>query len=169
MNIEEAIKRRYSVRAYQSKEVARESLERVLGAARLAPSAHNSQPWKFIVVQDEQKRKQLAKAAEQSFVAEAPVVIVAVALETKEVLSSGVPAYAVNLAIAIDHITLAAIGQGLGTCWVGAFSQDKVKEILEIPAGCQVIALLPLGFPADRPGPKTRKGLEEIVSWEKYD
>lgn len=168
MKVAEAIKRRYSVRAYQSKEVARESLERVLGAARLAPSAHNSQAWKFIVVQDEQKRKELAGAARQEFVAEAPVVIVAVALETKEVLSSGVPAYPVNLAIAIDHITLAALGEGLGTCWVGAFSQEKVKEILEIPAECQVVALLPLGFPADRPGPKRRKTLQEIVSWDRY-
>lgn len=169
MNIYEIIQKRYSVRAYQDREVPEKSLQRILEAARLAPSAHNSQPWKFIVVHDENKRKELAQAGlGQDFIAQAPIIIAAVALETEETMSCDVPAAPVNLAIATTHIILAAVEENLATCWIGAFSQEKVKQILKIPAHQKVVALLPLGFPADRPGPKTRKPLEEIVGYEEY-
>jgi len=119
-------------------------------------------------VKDSQKRKQIAEAVGQSFIAEAPVIIAAVGLEPEEVLSSGIPNYAVDLAIAVDHMTLAAAEEGLGTCWIGAFSQEKVKEVLKIPEKCKVVILLPLGFSADKPGPKSRKNLEEIICYENY-
>ena len=170
MDVHEAIKNRRSVRAYKPDPIPEESLEKVLEAARLAPSAHNDQDWKFIVVKDSEKRKQLAEAARsQSFIAEAPVVIVAVALNPERVMSCEVPAYAINLTIAIDHMTLQACEQGLGTCWIGAFSQEQVKKILNIPDQYKVVALLPLGFPADSPKPKTRKGLEEIICYENFN
>jgi len=163
------IKTRRSVRSYKPDSVPEEKLKKVLEAARLAPSAHNEQEWKFVVVRDAEKRKKLAETAmDQEFVGEAPVVIVAVALEPEEVMSSGVPNYAIDLAIAVDHMTLAAVEEGLGTCWVGAFSQEKVKKVLGIPERYKVVVLLPLGFPADKPGPKSRKNLEEIVCDENY-
>ncbi len=169
MNVHQIIKTRRSVRSYKAEPVPEEKLKKVLEAARLAPSAHNEQAWKFVVVRDAEKRKKLAEAAMgQEFVGEAPVVIVAVALEPEELMSSGVPNYAVGLAIAVDHMTLAAVEEGLGTCWIGAFSQNEVKEILKIPARYKVVVLLPLGFPADKPGPKSRKNLEEIVCDENY-
>jgi len=168
MDVHQAIKIRRSVRNYKAKPVPEESLTRILEAARLAPSAHNEQEWKFVVVRDVAKRNRLSEAAGQSFIAKAPVIIVAVALEPEEMMSSGVPNYAVDLAIAVDHMTLAAVEEGLGTCWVGAFSQEEVKKVLGIPEGCKVVALLPLGFPADKPGPKSRKNLEEIVCYENY-
>jgi len=168
MDVHQAIKIRRSVRNYKPDPVPEEKLRKVLEAARLAPSAHNEQEWKFVVVRDVKKRKQLSEAAGQSFIAKAPVIIVAVALEPEEVMSSGVPNYAVDLAIAIDHMTLAAVEEGLGTCWVGAFSQEEVKKILGIPEKCKVVVLLPLGFPADKPKPKSRKNLEEIVCYENY-
>lgn len=169
MNVSEAIKNRRSVRAYQPTAVPEDKLNRVLEAARLAPSAHNSQDWKFIVVRDKEKREKLAEAAAgQSFIAQAPVVIAAVSLAPEHTMSCGVPAYAVDLAIAVDHMTLQATEDGLGTCWIGAFDQEKVKEILEIPAQYKVVALLPLGFPADSPGPKQRKEPKEIISFEKF-
>ena len=168
MDVFEAIKNRYSCRAYKPNLVPEEKLKKVLEAARLAPSAHNEQEWKFVVVRDAEKRNRLSEAAGQSFIAEAPVVIVAVALEPEEVMSSGVPNYAVDLAIAVDHMTLAAVEEGLGTCWVGAFSQEKVKKVLGIPERYKVVILLPLGFPANKPKPKLRKKLEEIVSYEKF-
>jgi len=139
-----------------------------LEAARLAPSAHNAQDWKFIVVKNDKARKRLAQAAGQDFVGEAPVVIVAVSLNPQDLMSSGVPAYAVDLAIAVDHMTLVATEQGLGTCWIGAFSQEKVKETLDIPPQYKVVILLSLGFPADTPKPKSRKSLEEVVSFEEF-
>ena len=169
MNVFDAIKNRRSVRDFKPDPVPEEKLNKVLEAARLAPSAHNAQDWKFIVVRDETKRKKLAKvAANQSFVGEAPVIIVAVATNPEAVMSCGVPSYAVNLAIAVEHMALQAVEEGLGTCWIGAFSQNKVKEILGIPKEYKVVALLPLGFPADSPREKVRKRLEEIVCYEKF-
>jgi len=168
MDVFKAIKNRYSCRAYKPNLVPEEKLKKVLEAGRLAPSAHNEQEWKFIVVRDGNKREQLSEAAGQSFISETPTIIVAVALEPEEMMSSGVPNYAVDLAIAVDHMTLAAVEEGLGTCWVGAFSQEEVKKVLGIPERYKVVALLPLGFPADKPGPKSRKNLEEIVCYENY-
>lgn len=169
MEVAEAIKRRRSVRAYKPDPVPEESLKRVLGAARLAPSAHNAQDRKFVVVKDAQKRKQLAEAANsQSFIGEAPVIIVAVALKPEYIMSCEVSAYVVDLAIAVDHMTLAAVEEGLGTCWIGAFSQKEVKRILKIPEKYKVVTLIPLGFPADTPKAKERKSLEEIVCYESF-
>jgi len=96
------------------------------------------------------------------------VVIAAVALQPEYVMRCEVPAYAVDLAIAVDHMTLVAVEEGLGTCWIGAFYQDEVKRILNIPREYKVVALLPLGFPADTPGEKYRKPLNEIVCYEVF-
>ena len=170
MNTHEVIKKRRSVRAYTSEEVPEEKLQRILEAACMAPSASNRQQYKFVVVREPEKRKQLAEAAAgQSFVGEAPVVLVAVSLNPERIMSCQVPAYAVDLAIAVDHITLAAVEEGLGTCWIGAFSQQEVKEILNIPTSYKVVALLPLGFPADSPGSKVRKSLEELICYETFE
>ncbi len=169
MKVGEAIKERRSVRKYKDLLVHDSKLRRVLNAARLAPSAGNQQPWKFVVVRDQKRRKALAQAASgQAFVGEAPVVIVAVGLDPGRVMACGVPNYAVDLAIAVDHMTLAATEEGLGTCWIGAFSQDEVKNIAGIPEKHKVVALLPLGYPADAPRPKIRKSLEETVCYETF-
>jgi len=168
MNVSEAIKNRYSCRSYKAEPVPEEKLNKILEAARLAPSAHNTQEWKFIVVKDVKKRKETAEAAGQSFIAEAPVIIAAVGLNPDDVLSSGIPDYAVNLAIAVDHMTLQATEEGLGTCWIGAFSQEEVKKVLEIPKEYKVAVLMPLGFPAEKGKPKSRKNLEEIISFDKF-
>ena len=169
MDVFEAIKTRRAVRSYKPEPVPEEKLKKVLEAARLAPSAHNKQEWKLVVIKDSAKRRELAEAAlNQDFVGEAPIVIVAVALEPEHILTSGVPAYAVDLAIAVDHMTLAAVEEGLGTCWIGAFSQEEVKQVLNIPNQYKVVALLPLGFPADKSGAKSRKNLEEIICYETF-
>ena len=168
MNVQDAILKRRSVRDYEDKEVSSDELKKVLKAAQMAPSAHNDQPWKFVVVKDKETGEQLSKAAQQPFIATAPVVIAAVALNPEKRMSCDVPSYAVNLAIAVDHMTLMAAELGLGTCWIGAFSQEKVKEILEVPDDCKVVSLLPLGFPADEPKPKQRKDLEEIICNNKF-
>lgn len=168
MDVFEAIRTRRSVREYQGGAVPEEKLRKVLEAARLAPSAHNAQERQFIVVKDEAKRKALAEAADQPFIAQAPIVIAAVGLAPQRVLPCSVPNYAVDLAIAVDHMTLAAVEQGLGTCWIGAFSQEEAKKILGVPENCKIVALLPLGFPADSAGTKSRKPLKEIVSYDSF-
>jgi nitroreductase len=168
MEVFEAIKNRYSCRSYKAESVPEEKLRKVLEAARLAPSAHNAQEWKFVVVKDAKKRKELAETAGQGFIGEAPVIIAAVSLAPEEVMSSGVPAYAVDLAIAMEHAALQAVEEGLGTCWIGAFDQEEVKKVLNVPEECKVVALMPLGYPADKPKPKDRKRLEEIISEDSF-
>ena len=163
-----AIKMRRSIRHYKDKPVEREKLKKVLEAGRLAPSAGNMQEWKFIVVSDKNTREKLAMAAHSRFVGEAPLVIVACATITDCVLESGQLAYPMDVAIAVDHMTLKAVEEGLGTCWVGDFDERKVKEALNIPDDVRVVTLLTLGYPKYVPGPRKRKKLEEIVAYEKW-
>ena len=166
MDIKEVFQKRYSCRSYQGKSVPEEKLKSILEAAQLAPSAHNRQSYKFIVIRDREKREKLAEAAGQGFIAQAPIVIAGVALEPEEVLRSGVPAYAVDLGIAMEHIALQATAEGLGTCWIGAFSQEKAKEILGVPKEYKIVALMPVGYAADFSRPKGKKNLEELVSYQ---
>ena len=128
-----AIKQRRSIRKYKNQPIEPEKLDAVLEAARLAPSARNAQLWKFVVVQDESVRNQLAEATNYKFIAEAPVVIAGVSLDPERVMRCEVPAYAVDLAIAMTNITLAAQALGLGTCWIGGFDQQIAREVLGIP------------------------------------
>ncbi|MDP6776269.1 MAG: nitroreductase family protein [Candidatus Latescibacteria bacterium] len=170
MDVYEAIKTRRSVRAYQDKPVPEEVLDRILEAARWAPSARNLQPYKFVIVEDPEVRRQLGVAADdQAFVGQAPVVIAAVTSDPDRVMSCEVPPYAVDAAIALDHLTLAAASEGLGTCWIGAFSQPRVRKILSVPDSHKVVSLMPLGYPADNEAPRTRKSRDELVSIDRFE
>ena len=145
-------------------------MEKVLEAARLSPSASNRQEWKFIVVSDKDARKKLAKAAfGQSFIAEAPIVIVACGTESKAMLSCGQPMHTVDVSIACAYMILQACELGLGTCWIGAFREDEAKKILNIPEQVRVVAIIPLGYPNQSPPKKFRKDLDQIVCYEKYE
>ena len=168
MDVMEAIKKRYSVRSYQDHAVETEKLDNILEAARLAPSASNRQEWRFIVVRNKDTRQRLMQAAkDQAFVGQAPVVIVACAKTDSHVMTCGQQCYPIDVAIAIEHMALKATEEGLGTCWIGAFYEDKVKEILGIPKDIRVVALLTLGYPVKlRPNPKDRLRLKEIVMYE---
>jgi nitroreductase len=169
MAILHQIQQRYSVRSYQARPVEKEKLASVMEAARLAPSARNCQEWRFVVVQDAALRKKLAVAANnQMFVGEAPVVIVCCGMNTAFTMRCGQPAYPINLAIAIDHMTLQAVEEGLGTCWIGSFYEDQVKDILGVPADVRVVELLTLGYPKDSPKPKSRMPLGQLVSHDRW-
>jgi nitroreductase len=169
MDVFEAINRRHSVRSYKPTEVEEDKLKKVLEAARLSPSASNRQDWKFIVVRDKETRKKLAKAAfGQSFIGEAPVVIVACGTEPKAMLSCGQPTHTIDVSIACAYLILQACELGLGTCWIGAFSQEETKKILNIPEEAKVVAITPLGYPNQGPSQKFRKRLDQIVCYEKY-
>ena len=165
----EAIKKRQSVRSYLDKEIPEELLRQVLEAGRLAPSAKNIQPWRFIVVKDNKIKEQLVPACKnQKFVGEASVVIVGCATNPGYRMGNGVHSYSIDLAIALDHMSLQAAELNLGTCWIGSFYQDKVKEVLDIPEEISVVALMPLGFPQTLGAKRGRKTLSEIVCYEKY-
>lgn len=148
MNVLEAIKTRKSVRAYMDQPVEEDKLNVILEAGRLAPSASNCQDWRFVIVREMGIKKKLVEAAGgQEFIGEAPVVIVACAETDERVMKCGQLCYPIDVAIALDHITLAAVELGLGTCWVGHFDEREVKEILGIPAEIRVVELMPLGYP----------------------
>ena len=169
MNVIEAIKARRSVRSYQDKPVEPQKLDQILEAARLAPSANNFQDWKFVVVHDSATRQALVKACnDQAFIAQAPVVIAACSTNPNRLMSSGQPAAAVDLAIAVDHMTLAAVELGLGTCWIGAFDAPAVAKLLDVPDGAVVVHVLPLGYPAKTSAPRPRKSASEVLCQEKF-
>jgi nitroreductase len=161
VEFKEVIEKRRSIRKYKETPVAREKIKEILEAARIAPSAGHRQPWHFIVVEDKEKIKKLAKS---DWAADAPVMIVGLA--DKEAS----PGWCENdLGIAFEHIVLAATDLGLGTCWMGQSNrEDMVRELLDIPDHFKVVAVTPVGEVNEKPSPKERKSLDEIASWEKY-
>jgi nitroreductase len=169
MDIMEAIRSRRSIRSYQDRPVEKDKLNLILEAGRLAPSARNLQDWRFVVVQDEDKRQELSGAARgQPFVAQAPVIIAACGTETEYVMTCGQQCYPIDVTIAVDHMSLMATGLGLGSCWIGAFYEDQVKQILGIPKNIRVVVMLAMGYPAEAPAARPRKRLGEIVACEKW-
>ncbi len=170
MDVFTAISQRSSVRAYKETDVKEDNLKKILEAARLSPSASNRQEWKFIVVKNKETKKKLANAAfGQSFIGEAPIVIVACATESKSIMACGQPAYTVDVSIACTFIILQAQELGLGTCWIGAFDENEVKKVLKIPQQIRVVAMTPLGYPNQPPSQKSRKNLDQIVCFEDYE
>jgi len=164
MEVFEAIETRRSIRKYKPSNIPNEHLKKILEAARLAPSARNRQPWHFIVVQGSERKKLVAEAARnQMFLADAGVIIVALA--DPEVSPKWCKQ---DVMIAMEHVVLASTGLGYGTCWIGAFEEEQVKQLLGIPKRMAVVALLPIGVPDEKPQPKPRKDFGEIFSDEKY-
>lgn len=166
MEVYEAIKKRRSIREYETREVEREKLKRVLNAARLAPSAKNIQPWRVIVVEDKGLREELAKAAYgQKYLSQAPYVIVICVNEKECYQEHGdyMTSFAVDGAIFTDHLTLAACAEGLGTCWIAKFNERKIKELLKVPEPYRIVVMTPLGYPAEEGRDKGRKALSEIL------
>ena len=166
MPVLDVIQQRYSVRKYLDKPVEEEKLQRVLEAARLAPSASNRQIWRFVVVRDAERRQALAEAAGQPFLGEAPVVIAGCAADTTRVMRCGLSCHPVDLAIALEHIALQAVAEGLGTCWIGAFDQQAAKAAIGAPAEVEIVELMPLGYPAATMPPRQRLALDEIVMYD---
>jgi len=156
------------VRAYADRAVEDHKLLRVLDAGRLAPSARNGQHWKFVVVREAALRGAVARAAEQPFLGEAPVIIAIVSTQPDRLMYCGIPTGPVDCAIAIDHMTLAAVAEGLGTCWIGHFDQDACCKLLEVPGSASIIELLALGYPQAGPSRASRKPLEEVVCYERF-
>ena len=171
MDVLEAIKTRKSVRAYDSRSIPNEILLRILEAGRLAPSAGNIQPWHFVVVSDVEKRKRLAQTRYARFLAESPVVIVGCGDQ-----KASPRWYVVDVTIALENMVLTATNEGLGTCWIGSFSEDEIREMLKIPENFRVVALLAVGYSRkklDLAGKllhliRRRKKLKKTASFEEF-
>lgn len=168
MGVFTALQERRSIRKYSPDPVEEVKLLKVLEAARLSPSAGNRQNWRFVVVTDRSLRNLLAGTTEYKFIAEAPVIIAACGTDTTSVMRCGQSRHTVDLSIATAYMILEAQELGLGTCWIGGFDEMRAREILEVPEGVSIVALTPLGYPAEEPGQRPRKLLEDIVSYDKY-
>jgi len=167
----EVIGRRFSVRSFRSTAIDDATLQAILEVANGAPSAGNLQAFEIVVVRDPERKRELAKAAlDQTFVAEAPVMLVFLInpdCNREKYGSRGVELYSVQDAtIACSYAQLAATASGLGSCWVGAFEEDKVGEIVGAPDGWRPVAILPLGVPAEAAGPRERRALSDLVHEE---
>jgi nitroreductase len=173
MNVFEAIKERRSIRSFKEQDVKEEDIEMLIEAARWAPSAGNIQPWEFIIVRRHDLREELAEAAfGQAFVEEAPIVIVVCANENRSFQGysvRGKTLYCIqDTAAAIQNIHLTAHSLGLGTCWIGAFNEEKVVKILKVPNGVRPVAIVPVGCPAESPAPRNRRPISQIVHDETF-
>lgn len=168
----ELAEKRRSVRAYKPDDVPEDLLQTVLEAARLAPSAVNKQPWRFIVVRSETGRRALGAAYAREWFWKAPVVIAVCILPGEAWTRSfdGKNYAMVDGALAMDHLQLAAAELGLGTCWIGAFDPAAAREILNLPDGVEILGMTPLGFPDVEPNPRvrSRRPLGESVLKERW-
>jgi nitroreductase len=174
MQFLELAKKRFSVRNFKPKRVEEVKLKKIIEAARVAPSAVNYQPWHFVVLTDEMQREAVSSTYNAQWIRSAPVIVAACGDHSKSwKRGDGKDHLDIDVAIAIDHMTLAAAELGLGTCWVCAFDEEKCRLILGLPDSFEVIALIPLGYPDEEGDTKrfvvARKKLEEIVHWNSYE
>jgi nitroreductase len=176
MEVLEAIRAYRPCGEFSPRPLAPETLKKVLGAARLAPSQRNLQPWRFVVVRDDEQKRLLAQATPRGrLVAEAPAVVVAFSVEEDIPMTIGgfISAYPLDVAVAIDHLQLAATAEGLGTAWIVEFNDEKVRSVLHVPEGIHPLAIIPVGYPAEpngkaKPESDGRKSPDEIIAYDEY-
>lgn len=167
MEILETILKRRSIRKFKRDSIPSEIIEKLKEALIWAPSAGNLQARKFYFVFNEEKKRELVKAAlNQNFIAQAPLVIVG-CCDLEKISwygERGKNLYAIcDVSAAIENLMLAAVEKGLGTCWVGAFNEKKVSEILNLPKNERAIAIIPVGFPAETPSVPERESKEKLI------
>jgi nitroreductase len=171
MKFSALITQRYSARKYKDQPVEKEKLLHVLEAGRLAPSAVNFQPWQFLVITKPENLDRIVEVYPRDWIKKAPAIILAFADHSQSWKrnSDGKDFADVDIAIAVDHMTLQAAELGLGTCWVCNFDAVKCARILNLPSHIEPLVMLPLGYPDDSALAKKRKKLEEIVYWETFE
>ena len=168
MTVLEAIRQRYSCRAYQDKAIEQDKLGTIFEAARLAPSAMNTQDWRFVVVTDKETKRQVAETTNRPEVFQKAGAIITACSNSDHVMRCGQAIGPIDVAIALEHIALQAAELGLATCWIGSFYTDKVRAILGIPADIAIIELMAIGYPADSKKEPQREPIEKILCYEKW-
>jgi nitroreductase len=172
MELNEAIKKRRSIRAYKTQDVPEEVVNKLIEAASYAPSAGNIQPWRFVVARKPETKKKLAQAASQAFVEEAPVVIVVCANEQRAEMGYGVRGktlYCIqDTTAATQNILLTAYSLGLGTCWVGAFNEEQARKAVNAPEEMRPVAMIPVGYPNETRAQRNRRPLSQIMHYESF-
>jgi len=169
MEFSELIRARYSVRAYKPDPVEEEKLHQVLEAAQLAPTAANRQPFQLIVIHTAGAEADLRRIYARPWLTQAPLIVCICSVPAQGWVRVDGKNYAdVDVAIAMDHLVLAATNLGLGTCWIAAFDPASARQVLGLPDGVEPIAFTPLGYAVGQPGPKQRKELDELVRYERW-
>jgi nitroreductase len=164
MDFYKVLQRRRSIRGYASDPVPEETLGRLYEAISLAPTACNNQPIRFLFVSEPETRRRICACYPRAWLAQAPVIVVALGNPgTAWHRFNGTSAHTIDVAIAMEHLVLAAAAEGLGTCWICAFDQEALRQSLRLPDCWEVVALTPLGRPAVEPGPMTRKPIDDII------
>ena len=164
MNFLELVKNRYSCRAYKSLKVEKEKLDYILECVRFAPSAVNKQPWRFHIVSKAEDKERLQLCYNRDWFKTAPMYVIASVLHDEEwVRADGKHHGDIDIAIAVEHLCLAATEQGLATCWVCNFDSVMCKELFALPENEEPAVIIPLGYAADEAKQKNRKGIDDIV------
>ena len=165
MSLVDVVLSRRSIRRYEQKEIPKDALDKILDAGRQAPSAANRQPWHFIVVTDPEIKKELSKGLFNRFIKDTPVTLIGCA--HKDLIAGKWSI--ISTTIALHNMVVAAWAMGIGSCWVGDFNEEKIKKLLNIPESWNIVALISLGYPAEKPQPRKKKSIEEIVSFNKFE
>lgn len=164
MEFYEVLKNRRSIRSYKADAVTDQQLLKLAEAVNLAPTACNKQPFKLLLARDPEMRKAICANCRFEFLAQAPVIAVMMTNESESwTRFEGDPAADIDASIAMEHLVLAAAAEGLGTCWICAFSRPQMNEALGIRTPWSAFALSPIGYAAGAPRPFTRKTLAEVV------
>jgi len=156
---------RRSVRRYKNESVSEEILDKILEAGRQSPSAANRQPWHFIIVTDQHVKNKLGSGLFNRFIKSSAFTIIGV-YTPKDPISNRWGQ--IDTTIAMQSMVIAAHVQGIGSCWIGAFNEEKVKETLDIPEEAKVVAILSFGIPAEEPGQKRKKSKEKIYHYDRW-
>ena len=167
MELMDVIRDRRSIRKYRPDPVPQDKIDAILEAARLAPSWANGQCWTFIVVTDPKIKHEVAQAGNE-WIEHAPAIIVACADPKQSGAKGDQSYYLLDIGIAMEHLILAAHEQGLGTCWIGWFDEEKVRQALGVPADLRIVASTPLGCPEEQPQARPRKPRNEIARAQRY-
>jgi nitroreductase len=164
MDAIEALKGRRSIRSYEDKPVPREVLEEIIDTARLAPTANNTQPWEFIVVTEREMRVKIADLTDYGkFIAGSGACMVVFSKDVKRYLEDG--------SAATENILIAAHALGLGACWVAGYKKvyaEPLRELLGVPADYKLVALVALGYPAEKVAPHNKRSLSDVLHWERF-
>ncbi|MCW4051796.1 MAG: nitroreductase family protein [Candidatus Bathyarchaeota archaeon] len=170
MGVFEIIRKRRSIRLYEEKPVEQEKLNRVLEACRLAPSADNRQPWRFIVVTNDEVKEKLRASYDEEWFVSAPVIIIGCAVPKEAwVRMDGQEYWMVDVAIAMQNMILVATELGLGTCWIADFDEEAARKTLKLSQNVRIVAMTPLGYPTEEKRPvRNRKSLSEIVHYDSW-
>jgi len=164
MEFYEVLETRRSIRAYRPDPVPADKLERIGRAVQLAPTACNRQPFQLLFVESEAVKQAVYRCYKAEWLRHAPIIVVALGNRDEAWKRlDGTPAHTIDVSIAFEHLVLAAAAEGLGACWICAFDQERMHRELGLDAQWEVVAITPLGFPAESPPPRPRKSVDELI------